>query len=142
MAYKRIALLLVLMMALVATSAMAAGYNYVTPEVFKVWLESGKKVVIVDIQAHEEFGKRHFRGSLETNAYPAKTEEEHARLDQILTRINDTSSEVVIVCPRGGGGARNTHDYLRSKGVLAERLYILEKGIEGWPYPEMCVSGR
>jgi rhodanese-related sulfurtransferase len=142
MTYKRIALLLVLMMAMVTTSAMATGYNYVTPEVFKVWLESGKEVVIVDIQAPEEFGKRHFRGSLETNAYPAKTEEEHARIDQILTRINTTSLEVVIVCPRGGGGARNTYDYLRSKGVLAERLYILEKGIEGWPYPEMCVSDR
>jgi hypothetical protein len=39
---------------------------------------------------------------------------------------------VVIVCPRGAGGARRTYNYLRDKGIAAERLLILEKGQEGW----------
>lgn len=127
---------------LVATAAMAASYNYVKQDEFKSWLESGKEVVIVDIQVPEEFARIHFQGALETNAYPVKSDEERERLDQTLAQINATTAEVVIVCPRGGGGAKNTYDYLKSKGVNEERLFILEKGMEGWPYPEMCVTNR
>jgi len=135
-------LTVILMLALVAATVAAADYNYIKPEEFKSRLESGKEMVIVDIQVPEEFAKRHFKGSLETNAYPVKSDEERARLDQTFERINATSADVVIVCPRGGGGAKNTYDYLKSKGVNEARLYILEKGMEGWPHPEMCVTGR
>jgi rhodanese-related sulfurtransferase len=134
--------MLTLMLALVATAALAASYNYVKPEVFKGWLESGKEVVIVDIQVPAEYAKRHFKGSLETGAYPVKTDEERARLDKTMERINATKAEVVIVCPRGGGGAKNTYDYLKGKGVDEKRLLILEKGMEGWTFPEMCVVGK
>ena len=133
---------LIVSLALLVPAAMAADYNYVKPGEFKFWLESGKEIVIVDIQVPEVFAKSHFQGSLETNAYPVKSDEERARLDQTLEKINATSAEVVIVCPRGGGGAKNTYDYLKSKGVAEARLFILEKGMEGWPHPEMCVTGR
>jgi hypothetical protein len=71
-----------------------------------------------------------------------KSDEERARLDKTLERINATAAEVVIVCPRGGGGAKNTYDYLKAKGVDEKRLFILEKGMEGWSFPEMCVAGK
>ena len=122
--------------------ATAADYRYVQPDLFRSWLESGRKVVIVDIQSPEEFGKRHIKGSLETNAYPVKSAEEQARLDMALAEITATTADVVIVCPRGGGGAKNTFDYLLKRGVGLERLYILEKGMAGWPYPEQCATGR
>lgn len=138
----RKSIVLALMLALVATAAVAASYNYVKPEVFKGWLENGKEVVIVDIQVPAEYAKRHFKGSLETNAYPVKSDEERARLDKTLERINATKAGVVIVCPRGGGGAKNTYDYLKAKGVDEKRLFILEKGMEGWTFPEMCVTGK
>jgi len=127
---------------LFATIAVASDYNYVKSDTFKTWIESGKDLVIVDIQTPEEFTKHHFKGAVETNAYPVKSDEERARLDQTLTRISTTNADVVIVCPRGGGGAKNTYDYLKSKGVAEARLFILEKGIEGWPHPEMCETGR
>jgi rhodanese-related sulfurtransferase len=120
----------------------AASGGEFNPQRFKGWLESGKEVIIVDIQVPEEFAKRHFQSAVETNAYPVKSEEERARLNQTLARINASQAEVVIVCPRGGGGARNTYDYLKGKGISAARLFILDKGMEGWPHPEMCVSGR
>ena len=134
--------ILTLMLALAATAAWAASYNYVKPDQFKGWLEIGKEVVIVDIQVPEGFAKSHFKDAIETNAYPVKTDEERARLDKTMERINATKAEVVIVCPRGGGGAKNTYDYLKAKGVDEKRLFILEKGMEGWPHPEMCVTGR
>ncbi len=136
--------LIIPLMALVlaGSSALAADYNFVKPEEFKSWLETGKEVVIVDIQVPEEFAKLHFEGSLETNAYPVKNAEERARLDQTLEKIGATTAEVVIVCPRGGGGAKKTYDYLKDKDVAEERLFILEKGMQGWPYPELCVTDR
>jgi thiosulfate/3-mercaptopyruvate sulfurtransferase len=44
---------------------------------------------------------------------------------------------VVIVCPRGGGGAKRAYDHLAGQGVTGGRLFILEQGQQGWPYPEL-----
>lgn len=122
------------------TAAFAA--NYVKPEEFKKWLETGKKMVIVDIQPAKEFEEHHFKGSIETNAFPAKTDEEKKRLDRVIPQIMSSKDDVVIICPRGRSGASNTYEYLKSKGVPEKRLYILEGGIEGWPYKEMFIKGR
>lgn len=126
----------------VITTAFATDYNYVSPDKFKEWLTTGKKTIIVDIQVPADFSKRHITGSVETNAYPVKSEEERKRLDAVLGTINASKDDVVIVCPRGGGGAKNTYDYLKEKGVDNKRLFILEKGMEGWPHPELCQAGR
>lgn len=133
--------LLTVSVLLVAAVALAADYRYVKQDTFKGWLESGRPMIIVDIQAPEAFAKGHFKGALETNAYPVKSDEEKKRLDATLEKINATRDDVVIVCPRGGGGAKSTCDYLKSRGVDENRLLILEKGSEGWPWPELCVSG-
>lgn len=125
-----------------AAVAMAADYRYVKQDTFKGWLESGRPMIIVDIQVPEGFAKGHFKGALETNAYPVKTDEEKKRLDATLEKINAVRDDVVIVCPRGGGGAKGAYDYLKSRGVDESRLHILEKGSEGWPWPELCVTGR
>ena len=127
---------------LIVATVSAADYNFISPDRFKEELASDKKIIIVDIQVPNEFVKSHFKGSLETNAYPVKTDEERKRLDPVLATINASQDEVVIVCPRGGGGAKNTYDYLKSKGVAEKRLFILEKGMAGWPYPELCQTGR
>lgn len=141
---RKIAFILGLFMVLATavTAAEAPAYNYINPEQFKGWLEKGMDMVIVDIQVPEAYAGRHFKGAIETNAFPVKSDEERARLDQTLARINATTAPVVIVCPRGGGGAKATYDYLKAKGVAEDRLLILLKGMDGWPYPEMCVSGR
>ena len=131
-----------LILCLLTVAALAADYRFVKQETFKQWLESGKKMVLVDIQPPADFAKKHFKGALETGAYPVKSDEEKKRLDLILDRINSSQDDVVIVCPRGGGGAKNTWDYLIAKGIPVSRLYILEKGSEGWPYPELCVTGK
>jgi len=137
---KKYLVLAVSLVFLFTTSAFAA--NYVKPEDFKKWLESGKKLIIVDIQPAEEFEEHHFKGSIETNAFPAKTDEEKKRLDKVIPLIMSSSDDVVIICPRGRSGASNTYEYLKSKGVPEKRLYILEGGIAGWPYKEMFVKGR
>jgi rhodanese-related sulfurtransferase len=120
----------------------ASQNNMIKPEELKNWLTSGKKVILVDIQPHEDFVKGHIKGSIETNAYPASKDEEKKRLDKVLPIIQKSNDPVVIICPRGRSGAKNTYDYLKSKGVPENRLYILEGGMAGWPYPELLEKGK
>lgn len=120
----------------------ASQNNMIKPEELKNWLTSGKKVILVDIQPHEDFVKGHIKGSIETNAYPASKDEEKKRLDKVLPIIQKSNDPVVILCPRGRSGAKNSYDYLKSKGVPENRLYILEGGMAGWPYPELLEKGK
>ena len=122
--------------------AAAGGYTYVKAADFRNWLEEGKKMSIIDIQPPAEFRKQHFRGSVETNAYPVKTAEERGRLDKAVSRLAASNDDVVVVCPRGGGGAKGAYDYLKGKGIDEKRLYILEGGMQGWPHKGVTVLGK
>jgi rhodanese-related sulfurtransferase len=132
---------LTLMFVFVLTS-MAFANNMVKPDVFKQWMESGKKMMIVDIQVPAEFKKHHFKGSIETNAFPAKSDADKKKLDAVAEKAKASNDDIVIICPRGRSGAVNTYEYLKSRGIAEKRLYILEGGIAGWPYRDMLQSGR
>lgn len=125
-----------------AIVSMASGYNYVAPDQFKLWMEKGKDMSIVDIQVPAEFQQHHFKGSLETNSYPVKSAADKQKLDTILPKLSATRNDVVVICPRGGGGAKNTYDYLKEKGIDEKRIFILKEGMQGWPYKEMTVGGK
>jgi rhodanese-related sulfurtransferase len=126
---------------LFCSTVLASSYNFTPPGEFKKSLESGKPMVIVDIQIPAEFSLHHFKGALETDAFPAKSAAERGKLDKVLPIIAANKDDVVIVCPRGGGGAKNTYDYLKSQGVDEKRLHILENGMQGWPYPALALQG-
>lgn len=125
-----------------AASFGAAAAQFVSQDDFRKWNDEGRKMIIVDIQSKDEFEKHHFKGSRETNAYPAKTDDEKKHLDGVLPTIRSSEEPVVIVCPKGRSGAQNTHEYLKSKGVSENRLYILEGGIAGCPDKDRLKSGR
>lgn len=140
---KRTMILLCLaLLAVLLAPPVSLAANYVKPDVFKQWLANNKPLVIIDIQTAENFEEHHFKGSIETNAFPAKSDEEKKRLDKVLPKIQSSKDDVVIICPKGKGGALNTYDYLLSKGIAEGRLFILEGGIGGWPYPDLFVKGR
>jgi rhodanese-related sulfurtransferase len=133
-------LLSVLAPLIFCSTVLGAGYSYTGTKEFKASLENGKPMLIVDIQVPAEFAQHHFKGALETDAFPAKSVAERAKLDKVLPVIAASTDEVVIVCPRGGGGAKNTYDYLKSKGVAEKRLRILQDGMQGWPYPALTLT--
>jgi rhodanese-related sulfurtransferase len=141
MEMKRILAVAALLLCSTAIS-MAAGYNYVAPDQFKQWLEKGKDMSIVDIQVPAEFQQHHFKGSLETNSYPVKSAADKQKLDAVLPRLAATQNDVVVICPRGGGGAKNTYDYLKEKGIDEKRIFILKEGMQGWPYKELTAGGK
>lgn len=136
---KRI-MVLVLLLCCSAT-AMAGSYNYVEPDHFRQWLAKGKDMAIVDIQVPAEFQMHHFKGSLETGAYPVKTADDKQKLDNVLPKLSAARNDVVVICPRGGG-AKTTYDYLKEKGIEEKRIFILKEGMQGWPYKELTERGK
>lgn len=139
---KKLTIIALALLGLLNVAAIFDTFNYLEPDQFKGWLESGKPVIIVDIQVKDEFAAHHFSGSMETNAYPVKTEAEKKRIDPVVARFRETGHDVVVVCPRGGGGAKRCYSYLKDQGVPEGKLTILKGGVEKWPYPAMLVQSK
>ncbi|WP_425446882.1 rhodanese-like domain-containing protein [Dethiothermospora halolimnae] len=116
------------------------GFNYYTQEELKEAIESNEDILIVDIQVEEDFDKHHIKGAIETNAYPVKEDTDKAKLDNIMKDLEASDNPIIIVCPRGGGGAERTYNYLKEKDISEDRLYILENGQAGWSYDELLAE--
>lgn len=114
-------------------AGMFSNYNYITAEeTSKLVKEDASKVVIVDIQEKPGFDKEHLKGAHATYAYPVKSDAEKARLAELIPNIKP-DQKVIIVCPRGAGGADRTYDFFLEKGLKKEQLFTLKNGQEGWP---------
>lgn len=128
---------LTMVMVMLTASAYASEYNYVSPDKVKSWIETGTPVNIVDIQVPEEFKAHHLPGAVPNYSYPVKSDSDRAKLDKVVADTQKNQDPVVIVCPRGKGGAKRCYDYLKDNGIAEDRLLILEKGQGGWPYKDM-----
>lgn len=114
-------------------SIFGNSYNYITAEeTADLMRKDASKVVLVDIQEKPGFEKEHLKGAISTYAYPVKTDAEKARLAEVLPNIKP-DQKVVIVCPRGGGGADRAYDFYLEKGVKKENIFTLKGGQEKWP---------
>ena len=108
-------------------------YNYISAEeTAKLMREDASKLVLIDIQEKPDFTEEHLKGALATYAYPVKTDEEKARLAEVLPNIKP-GQKVIIICPRGGGGADRAYDFYLEKGVNKEQLFTLKGGQYEWP---------
>ena len=132
--------LLAVFMLFLATTGTAGSYNYITADEFKARLESSTPLIIVDIQVAEEYALHHFANSIATNAFPVETEEQRAMIDPAVAEYKKLGQNMVVVCPRGGGGAKRCYDYLKEQGVPEKQLSILTGGVAKWPYKEMLVA--
>lgn len=114
-------------------SSSSVPYNYIkAEEVAKIITDNNPDYAIIDIQLEDKFNQQHLRGAIATYAYPGDKPEMHEKLKAGLEEVKE-NQKIIIVCPRGGGGAKNSINYYRSIGVDNSRLLILENGQEGWP---------
>ena len=114
-----------------------AQYNYIDAKKTAEYMRAdSSKLVLVDIQERDDFAEEHLKGAIETYAYPVKTDEERARLAALIPNIKD-DQKVIVICPRGGGGADRAYDFLLENGVKKENLYTLTDGQYGWPRDEI-----
>lgn len=129
---------------IVSSSVMFAGmldvfknYNYITAEeTAQLIRKNPDNVVLVDIQEKPGFEKEHLKGAKATYAYPVKKQAELDRLAALLPNIKP-DQKVVVICPRGGGGADRAYDFYLKNGIKKEQLYTLKNGQEGWPRDEI-----
>ena len=130
----RYALILLLAILLVPGLSLASEskYNYISAADLETRLTAELPTNIVDIQVEEEFAQHHIKGATPTYAYPVKSDADRGKLDATVEELKANADPVVIVCPRGGGGAKRTYDYLLQQGIAADRLLVLAKGQEGW----------
>ncbi len=139
---KKILFIVCAVLAAFTQSAMAwTSYNYVSADELKGWLQASSPILLVDIQEKKDFAAHHIKASLETNAYPVESDHDRQTIDPAVKLAHANSyAAVVVVCPRGKGGAKRAYDYLAAKGVPEAKLRILAGGMENWPHKEWVVS--
>lgn len=127
---------------LISSMSFAAGseYTFISAADLQYRLVTLQPINIIDIQVEGEFAQKHIEGAIPTYAYPVKDDTDRAKLDASIKSLKTNADTVVIVCPRGGGGAKRTFDHLVQQGISPDRLLILEKGQQGWPYEELTES--
>lgn len=118
------------------TEAPKTEFKYYTADQVKESIEQKKDMILLDIQVEDEYNEHHIKGVIPTYAYPVKTDEDKKKLDTVLPELEGTEP-IVIVCPGGAGGAERTVDYLKTKGINEDRLFILEKGQKAWPHADL-----
>lgn len=127
-------------MLLWAGLCLAGSFNYLGPEELKTQLANPQSLVLLDIQVEPEFSAHHIDGAIATYAYPVKSDDDRAKLAAVLEKAKQGSEPVVIVCPRGAGGAERAYTYLKEQGIEEARLKILTGGQAAWPYPELLAK--
>ena len=115
-------------------------YNVITGDDLLKTLQEKKPVNIVDIQKKSSFLLHHFFASLETDAYPVKTEKETGQIKKIIETLQKNTNPVIIVGPRGTRPSQRAYAYLAREGIDAQRLAILQKGVRGWPAPQILLN--
>ena len=113
------------------------GYKYYTQDQVKHNIENEVPFVLLDIQVEDEFNLHHIKGVTASYAFPVKTDDDKSKLDALLPNLEASNNNIVIVCPRGGGGAERTVNYLLEKGIDDNRLFILENGQAGWTHEDL-----
>ncbi|WP_031481916.1 rhodanese-like domain-containing protein [Maridesulfovibrio frigidus] len=127
------AILMILVLASTAF-AMKDEYNYMNAESLQKALDQNAAISIVDIQLAEDFKDHHIKNAIATYAYPVKSGEDTAKLNDTISQLKNSNEPVVVICPRGKGGAERTVNYLASNGIPSYRLFVLTNGQDGWPY--------
>lgn len=130
-------LLLVILLISSFSWAEDGKYNYISASDLETRLTSNLSTNVVDIQVKEEFAQHHIKGAIPTYAYPVKSDADRVKLDATVELLKTNDDPVVVICPRGAGGATRTYDYLFQQGISPERLVILEKGQAGWSYESL-----
>lgn len=120
-----------------STDSTEKKYQYYSADQLRNAIEENQNIIILDVQVKEEWDAHHLKGAIPTYAYPVKTDEEKAKIDAVVSKLSG-DQPIIVICPGGAGGATRTIDYLVStKGIDAERLFILEGGQGKWPYAEL-----
>ena len=120
--------------------SIALAYNMMNADELKVRIDTKQPTILLDIQKKNAYKEHHFYGSIRTFAYPAKTDMQLESAVQGVRMFKQTGNDVVIIGPRGGRAAKRTFDFLVTRGVPENKVFILDGGIRKWPYKKMLLN--
>lgn len=133
-------ILTLLLLFMLSIPAIALAYNIMTAEELKIRIETKEPTILLDIQKKTAYKEHHFYGSIRTFAYPAKTDKDLESVMQAVRMYEQTGNIIVIIGPRGGRASQRTVEYLLTRRVPEDKIFILEGGIREWPYKEMLLN--
>ena len=139
---KFLPLLLALLLTTTVLPVSVLAYQYISAEEVKQNLAANTSMTLVDIQVEDEFNQHHINGAVATYAYPVKSAGDKEKMNAAATTLKTNQDLAVVVCPRGGGGAKRAYDYLLESGIPESRVFILTKGQAAWPYPELLAPAN
>ena len=128
------------MLFMISTPGLALAFNMMTADELKVRLETKQPTILLDIQKKNAYKEHHFYGSVRTYAYPAKTDTDLQSVVQGVRMYKQSSDDVVIIGPRGGKASQRTVDFLVTRSIPEEKIFILQGGIRKWPHKEMLLT--
>lgn len=137
---ERVTILASLLLFMFSMPAGALAYNLMKADDLKVRLDTKEPTILLDIQKKNAYKEHHFYGSIRTFAYPAKTDQDLESAIQGVRMFKQTGNDVVIIGPRGGRPSKRTFDFLVTRGIPEEKLFILDGGIKNWPHKKMLLN--
>lgn len=140
--FMSITVLLLITLAGQSAFAFFNDYNYISAAEVKEKMATNAAMSLIDIQVEDEFIQHHISGAVATHAFPVKSPSDRIKLDTSIAALKTNQNIAVIVCPRGGGGAKRAYDYLTESGISNDRVLILTKGQSAWPYPELLAQTK
>lgn len=152
MNFKKVFGLLILVLAVtvlaLAGPACARNYNYINVDEFKARMDAGDHesgaMVIVTTQTEQEYASGHIKAAYPTFARPLNSQSDFEKLHPFMELSKDSDSDIVIICPRGRGGAEIPYNYFMEHGIEEKRLLILKDGQEAFnqAYPDNISYGN
>jgi rhodanese-related sulfurtransferase len=129
-----------IMLFMMTIPGFAQAFNMMTAEELKVRLDTKVPTILLDIQKKNAYKEHHFYGSIRTYAYPAKTDSDLESAVQAVRMHEQTGNDVIIIGPRGGRASQRTTDFLITRGLPEEKIFILKGGLKKWPYKKMLLN--
>ncbi len=137
---KTIFSILGMLLFMMSIPSLALAYNMMTADDLKLRMDTKEPTILLDIQKKNAYKEHHFYGSIRTYAYPAKTERD---LDSVIQGVRvhkQTGNDIVVISPRGGRPSQRTVEFLITRGVPEDKIFILQGGIKNWPYKKMLLD--
>ncbi len=141
--YKQKAILAtIVMLFMIMIPGFTHAFNMMTADELKARLDTKQPTTLLDIQKKNSYKEHHFYGSIRTYAYPARTDADLESVVQGVRIHEHTGNDVVVIGPLGGRASQRTVDFLITRGVPEEKIFILQDGIRRWPYKEMLLNNK
>lgn len=132
----------------VAGQVCAGSFNYISVDEFKARMDAGDHdsgaMAIVTTQTEEEYSSGHLKAAYPTFSRPLKAQSDFEKLYPFMELVKESDSDIVIICPRGRGGAEIPYRYFVEHGIAEDRLLILKDGQEAFnrAYPDDVSYGN